>query len=89
MVGIGETGLDYYYDNSPHDVQKESFRIISAQPGDRLADRDNRDADEDMADILEDEMGKGAFPGVLHCFSSGADLARRGRSVSISRCPVS
>ena len=36
-----------------------------------------RDADEDMADILEDEMGKGAFPGVLHCFSSGADLARR------------
>ena len=79
VVGIGETGLDYYYDNSPHDVQKESFRthIGAARETGLPLIVHTRDADEDMADILEDEMGKGAFPGVLHCFSSGADLARR------------
>ena len=79
VVGIGETGLDYYYDSSPRDTQKESFRIHIAaarETGLPLIVH-TRDADEDMADILEDEMGKGAFPGVLHCFSSGADLARR------------
>ena len=79
VIGIGETGLDYYYDNSPRDVQKESFRthIAAARETGLPLIVHTRDADADMADILEDEMGKGAFPGVLHCFSSGADLARR------------
>ena len=79
VIGIGETGLDYYYDISPRDLQKESFRthIAAARETGLPLIVHTRDADEDMADILEDEMGKGAYPGVLHCFSSGADLARR------------
>ena len=79
VVGIGETGLDYYYDNSPRDVQQDCFRIhidAARRSGLPLIVH-TRDADEDMAAILEDEMGKGAFTGVLHCFSSGRRLAER------------
>jgi TatD DNase family protein len=79
VIGIGETGLDYYYDNSPRVLQETSFRThiaASRETGLPLIVH-TRDADEDMADILEDEMGKGAFPGVLHCFSSGRRLAER------------
>lgn len=79
VIGIGETGLDYYYDNSPRGLQETSFRThiaASRETGLPLIVH-TRDADEDMADILEDEMGKGAFPGVLHCFSSGRRLAER------------
>mgnify|MGYP005638093939 FL=1 len=79
VIGIGETGLDYYYDNSPREVQETSFRThiaASRETGLPLIVH-TRDADEDMADILEDEMGKGTFPGVLHCFSSGRRLAER------------
>lgn len=79
VIGIGETGLDYYYDNSPRELQETSFRThiaASRETGLPLIVH-TRDADEDMADILEDEMGKGAFPGVLHCFSSGRRLAER------------
>lgn len=79
VVGIGETGLDYYYDNSPRDLQQTSFRthIAAARETGLPLIVHTRDADDDMADILEDEMGKGAFPGVLHCFSSGRRLAER------------
>lgn len=79
VVGIGETGLDYFYDNSPRDLQKTSFRthIAAARETGLPLIVHTRDADADMADILEDEMGKGAFTGVLHCFSSGAELAKR------------
>ena len=79
VIGIGETGLDYYYDNSPRELQETSFRThiaASRETGLPLIVH-TRDADDDMADILEDEMGKGAFPGVLHCFSSGRNLAER------------
>lgn len=79
VIGIGETGLDYYYDNSPRELQETSFRThiaASRETGLPLIVH-TRDADDDMADILEDEMGKGAFPGVLHCFSSGRQLAER------------
>jgi TatD DNase family protein len=79
VIAIGETGLDYYYDNSPRELQETSFRThiaASRETGLPLIVH-TRDADEDMADILEDEMGKGAFPGVLHCFSSGRRLAER------------
>ena len=78
-VAIGEAGLDYFYDNAPRDVQAESFRVqieASRQTGKPIIVH-ARDADADMAEILETEMLKGAFTGVLHCFSSGAELARR------------
>lgn len=79
VIGIGETGLDYYYDNSPRELQQSSFRthIAAARETGLPLIVHTRDADDDMADILEDEMGKGAFPGVLHCFSSGRLLAER------------
>lgn len=79
-VAIGEAGLDYHYDNSPREAQAEGFRrhiAASRETGLPLVIH-SRSADDDMAQILEEESGKGAFPFVLHCFSSGADLARRG-----------
>jgi len=82
-VAIGEAGLDYYYDNSPRDKQAESFRVQIAaarQLGLPIIVH-ARDADEDMATIIEEEMAIGEFTGVLHCFSSGADLARRALAV--------
>lgn len=79
-VAIGEAGLDYHYDNSPRDAQRIGFvRHIEAARRTLLPLVIHaRDADEDIANILEEETGKGAFPFVLHCFSSGAELARRG-----------
>lgn len=79
VIGIGETGLDYYYDNSAHEIQQESFRthIAAARETDLPLIVHTRDADEDMAEILEAEMKEGAYTGVLHCFSSGLDLAKR------------
>ncbi len=77
VVGIGESGLDYYYDNSPRDIQKQVFRthIEAARETGLPLVIHTRDADEDMARILSEEMAKGAFGGVLHCFSSGQALA--------------
>lgn len=79
VVGIGETGLDYYYDYSPRDDQQASFRrhIAAARETGLPLIVHTRDADEDMARILEEESRAGAFPGVLHCFSSGRALAER------------
>lgn len=82
-VAIGEAGLDYYYDHAPRDKQAESFRVQIAaarQLGLPIIVH-ARDADEDMATIIEEEMEKGEFTGVLHCFSSGAELARRALAV--------
>ncbi|MEX2319046.1 MAG: TatD family hydrolase [Bauldia sp.] len=80
VVAIGEAGLDYHYDNSPRAAQREGFlRHIAASRMTQLPLVIHaRDADDDIASILEDEAGKGAFPFVLHCFSSGPGLARRG-----------
>lgn len=78
-VAIGEVGLDYHYEGDPV-AQGTGFRRhieASRETGLPLVIH-ARDADEDIAKILEDEMGKGAFPFVLHCFSSGIELARRG-----------
>ena len=80
VVGIGETGLDYYYDNSPRARQRESFRVhiqAARKTGLPLIVH-SRDADEDTASILEDEMTKGAFGGVIHCFT--AEQGPRGAS---------
>ncbi len=80
VVAVGEAGLDYFYDKSPREAQAEGLRIhidAARRTGLPLVIH-SRDADEDMAAILEDEMGKGAFPALLHCFSSGRDLAMKG-----------
>lgn len=79
-VAIGEAGLDYHYDKSPRDVADHVFRVHIAaarETGLPLVIH-ARDADQDMINVLRDEMGKGVFPAVLHCFSSGAELARVG-----------
>lgn len=79
VIGLGESGLDYFYDKAPRPVQAASFRahIAAARISGLPLVIHARDADADMAAILEEEAGKGAFPFVLHCFSSGAELARR------------
>lgn len=79
-VAIGEAGLDYFYDKAPRDAQARGFRVhidAARRTGLPLVIH-ARDADADMAAILTEETGKGAFPFVLHCFSSGAQLARTG-----------
>jgi len=80
VVAIGEAGLDYFYDKAPRDAQAEGLRrhIAAARQTGLPLVIHARDADGDMAAILEDEMGKGAFPAVLHCFSSGRGLALTG-----------
>ena len=79
IVAIGEAGLDYFYDKSPRAAQEQGFRahIAAARATALPLVIHSRDADDDMARILEEEMGKGAFPAVLHCFTGGPDLARR------------
>ena len=79
VVALGEAGLDYHYDNSPRNAQERGFRThIAAARTTRLPlVIHSRDADDDMARILEEETGKGAFPAVLHCFTGGRDLAQR------------
>lgn len=80
VVAIGEAGLDYHYDNAPRDVQRQGFiRHIAAARETRLPLVIHaRDADDDVAEILTEEMGKGPFPAILHCFSSGRALAEAG-----------
>lgn len=80
VVAIGEAGLDYHYDNAPREAQAEGFRrhIAAARATQLPLVIHARDADEDIAAILSEEMGKGPFPAILHCFSSGMRLARRG-----------
>jgi TatD DNase family protein len=80
VVAIGEAGLDYFYDHSPRDAQAEGFRthIAAARLTGLPLVIHSRDADRDMAAILDEETGKGAFPFVLHCFSSGRALAETG-----------
>ncbi|CUA85903.1 hydrolase, TatD family [Chelatococcus sambhunathii] len=79
-IAIGEAGLDYHYDRSPRDVQQAVFRthIAAARETGLPLVIHARAADEDMIAILRDEMGKGAFQAILHCFSSGPELARVG-----------
>lgn len=80
VVAIGEAGLDYFYDKAPREAQAQGFRthIAAARRTGLPLVIHSRDADHDMAAILEDETGKGAFPFILHCFSSGRRLAEIG-----------
>ncbi|MBB5534613.1 TatD family hydrolase [Rhizobium giardinii] len=80
VVAIGEAGLDYFYDNAPRDAQAIGLRrhIAAARETGLPLVIHSRSADEDMAAILTEEIGNGSFPFLLHCFSSGPDLARVG-----------
>jgi TatD DNase family protein len=90
IIGIGETGLDYYYDKSDREQQRTSFRshIVAARETGLPIIVHTRDAEEDTATILREEMGKGAFPGVIHCFTASDAFARKaldlGLYISIS-----
>lgn len=72
VVAIGETGLDYFYDRSDRERQRRSFRshIAAARETGLPVIVHTRDAEEDTLDILGDEMGKGAYGGVIHCFTA-------------------
>jgi TatD DNase family protein len=85
VVAIGEAGLDYHYDNAPRDAQERSFRrhIAAARETQLPLVIHAREADDDMAAILTEETGQGAFPAILHCFSSGRELARRGLDLGL------
>ena len=80
VVAIGEAGLDYFYDHAPRDAQAAGLRthIAAARISGLPLVIHARDADDDMAAILQDETGKGPFPFVLHCFSSSRGLAEAG-----------
>ena len=80
VVAIGEAGLDYHYDNAPREDQEKGFRthIAAARETGLPLVIHTRDADGDTARILEEEMARGPFTAVLHCFTAGAELARRG-----------
>lgn len=90
VIGIGETGLDYYYDHSDRKVQQDLFRVhirVSRETGLPLIVH-TRDAENDTTRIIEEEMGKGAFPALIHCFTASAPFAARmlelGLSISLS-----
>jgi TatD DNase family protein len=84
-VGIGEAGLDYHYDAAPRDVADRVFRthIAAARESGLPLVIHSRDADDDMAAILRDEMARGPFSAVLHCFTSSAALARTGLELGL------
>lgn len=90
VIGIGETGLDYYYDKSDRGVQQTLFRMhIGVARETRLpVIIHTRDAEDDTAAILADEMEKGAFPALIHCFTASADFAQKvldlGLTISLS-----
>ena len=77
VVGIGETGLDYYYDKSDRERQRRSFlsHIAAARETQLPLVVHTRDAEDDTIDMLGHETGKGAFPMVIHCFTGSARLA--------------
>ena len=90
VVGIGETGLDYYYEHSPRGPQQANFRshIAAARQTGLPVIVHTRDADDDTIAILQDEMGKGRFTGLIHCFTGTQRLADAaldmGLSISVS-----
>lgn len=77
VVGIGETGLDYFYEHSPREAQRSGFRahIAAARETGLPLIVHTRDADDETTEILRDEQGQGTFPGVIHCFTAGPQLA--------------
>jgi TatD DNase family protein len=86
VVAIGEAGLDYHYDFSPRAAQERGFRahIAAARDSGLPLVIHAREADDDMARILEEETEKGAFSAVLHCFTGGRELAMRAIALGLS-----
>ena len=90
VIGIGESGLDYYYDKSDRETQQRLFRMhigVARKTGLPIIIH-TRDAEDDTAGILAEEMAKGAFPALIHCFTASADFARKvldlGLTISLS-----
>ncbi len=90
VIGLGESGLDYYYDKSDRQVQQALFRMhigVARETGLPLVIH-TRDADDDTGDILADEMDKGAFPALIHCFTASPAFGQRvldlGLTISLS-----
>lgn len=90
VIAIGETGLDYYYDKSDRSTQKHLFRMhidVARETGLPIIIH-TRDAEGDTHSILADEMGKGAFPALIHCFTASRDFADKvlalGLTISLS-----
>ena len=90
VIAIGETGLDYYYDHSDRETQRDLFRMhigVSRETGLPLIIH-TRDAEDDTLEILEDELGKGAFSALIHCFTASQDFGNRvlefGLTISLS-----
>jgi TatD DNase family protein len=79
VIGIGETGLDYFYDHSDRDQQRTSFRahIAASRATGLPLIVHTRDAEDDTAAILTEEMAAGAFCGVIHCFTASAAFAEQ------------
>ncbi|WP_326524232.1 TatD family hydrolase [Sphingomonas sp.] len=77
IVGIGESGLDYYYDHSDRARQQASFRahIAAARETQLPLIVHTRDAEDDTLSILGEELGKGGYPGVIHCFTASGAFA--------------
>lgn len=85
-IAIGEAGLDYHYDRSPRDLAARVFRThieASRETGLPLVIH-ARDADDDVAHILREEMGKGPFKALLHCFTASRMLAETGLELGLS-----
>jgi TatD DNase family protein len=90
VIGIGESGLDYYYDRSDRERQRQAFRahVAAARETGLPLIVHTRDAEEETYAILAEEMGKGAYPALIHCFTAGRDFADKvlalGLSISVS-----
>ena len=86
VVALGEAGLDYFYDNGSPEAQERGFRahIAAARATGLPLVIHTRDADDDCRRILEDEMAKGAFRAVLHCYTGGRELAMRAIALGLS-----
>lgn len=90
VIGIGETGLDYYYEHSNRETQAALFRMhidVARETGLPVIIH-TRDAEDDTLEILADEMERGAFPALIHCFTASAEFGRKvldlGLTISIS-----
>jgi TatD DNase family protein len=85
VVGIGESGLDFYYDKSDRDRQRASFRshVAAARETGLPIIVHTREAEADTHAILEEEMGKGAFTGVIHCFTASRDFADKALALGL------
>jgi len=86
VVALGEAGLDYFYDNGSPQAQERGFRahIAAARATGLPLVIHTRDADDDCGRILEDEVSKGSFKAVLHCYTGGRELAMKAISLGLS-----